>query len=124
MLTFEEVQSTLYSKDLNKQKEHKSSFVGEGFSIKRKFSKKDDRFERKMGKVLHNSYGGNARAIRCYHCNKEGHTRNVCLNRLNNHGGKDNGNATIVEDDYESYDVLVVSSSDSSKEYIMDSGCT
>lgn len=43
---------------------------------------------------------------------------------LNNYGGKDNGNAAIVQDNYELSDVLVVSRSDSSKEWIMDSGCT
>lgn len=43
---------------------------------------------------------------------------------INNHGSKDSGNSTIVQDEYESYDVLVVSSSNSSKEWIVDSGCT
>ena len=36
-LTFEEVQSTLYSKDLNKPKKHKPSTVGEGLTVKGKF---------------------------------------------------------------------------------------
>ena len=48
----------------------------------------------------------------------------MCPERLKNHGGKDNGNAAIVQDDFDSSDVLVVSSSNSSKEWIMDSGCT
>ena len=100
-LTFEDIQSALYSKDLNERKEHKPSSVGEGLSVKGKFLKKDGRFEKKKGKVLHNSYGGNAPTIMCYHCKKEGHTRKVCHDRLNNHGGKDNGNAAIVQDGYE-----------------------
>src|SRR4051812_42912307 len=69
------------------------------------------------------SYSGEASGIRYYHCKKEGHTRKVFLERLKDHGGKDNGNASIVQDDFESSDVLVVSSSDSRKEWIMDSSC-
>lgn len=65
-------------KDLNERKEHKSSSVGEGLSIKEKFVKKDGRFEKKKGKVLQNFYGGNAHVIRCYHCKNEGHPRKVC----------------------------------------------
>ena len=48
----------------------------------------------------------------------------MCPERLKNHGGKDNGNTAIVQDDFDSSDVLVVSSSNSSKEWILDSGCT
>ena len=48
----------------------------------------------------------------------------MCPERLKDHGGKDNGNASIVQDDFESFDVLVVSSSNSGKEWIMDSGYT
>ena len=33
-LTFEDVQSALYSKDLNERKEHKPSSVDEGLSVK------------------------------------------------------------------------------------------
>ena len=103
-LTFEEVQSALYSKDLNERKEHKPSTVGEGLAVKGKFDKR-------KGKNQSKSYSGDASGIRCYHCKKVGHTRKVCPERLKDHGGKDNGNAAIVQDDFESSDVLVVSSS-------------
>lgn len=43
-LTSEEVQSSLYSKDLNERKEQKPLDVGKGLSMKGKLSKKDDRF--------------------------------------------------------------------------------
>ena len=36
-LTFEEVQSTLYSKELNERNEHKPWTIGEGLVVKRKF---------------------------------------------------------------------------------------
>ena len=81
-------------------------------------------FEKKKGKGQHKSYGGDAPGIRCYHCKKESQARKVYPECINNHGSKDNGNSTIVQDEYESYDVLVVSSSNSSKEWIVDSGCT
>src|SRR3954471_23054695 len=122
-LTFEEVQSALYSKDLNERKEHKPSTVGEGLAVKGKFLRKNGKFDKK-GKSQSKSYSDEASGIRCYHCKKEGHTRKVCPERLKYHGGKDNGNASIVQDDFESSDVLVVSSSDFKKEWIMDSGCT
>lgn len=115
----------MYSKDLNERKEYKSSSAGEGLSVKGKFLKKNRRFQKKKkGKVLQNYYGGNAPVIRCYHCKKKGHTRKVCPERLNNNGRKDNHNAIIMQDDYESYDVLVVSSSGSKKEWIINSCCT
>lgn len=72
------------------------SFIGEGLFVKGKFSKKDRRFEKKKCKGQQKSYGGDAPTIRCYHCKKEGHTRKVCHERLNNHEGKDNGNTNIV----------------------------
>lgn len=89
-----------------------------------KFLKKYRRFDKNKSKVIRNSYGGSAPAIRCYNYKKEGHTRKMFPERLNIHGRKDNGNATVVEDDYESFDFPLVSSSDSSKEWIMDSACT
>ena len=49
-LTFEEVQSALYSKDLNERKEHKPSTVGEGLAVKGKFLRKDNKFDKKKGK--------------------------------------------------------------------------
>ena len=49
-LTFEEVQSALYSKDLNERKEHKPSTVGEGLAVKGKFLRKDGKFDKKKGK--------------------------------------------------------------------------
>lgn len=92
--------------------------------VKGKFTNKDGRFDKKKDKVLQNSYGCNAPAIRCYHCKKEGHTRKVFPERMNKCRGKDNDNASIVEDNYESSDILVVSSNNFSKEWMMDSGCT
>src|SRR4051812_5423521 len=114
----------MYSKDLNKRKEHKPSTVGEGLAVKGKLLRQDDKFNKKKGKCQQKSYSGDAYSIRCYHCKKEGHTTKVCQERLKDHGGKDNDNATIVQDDFKSSDLFVVSSSDSSKEWIMDLGCT
>ena len=123
-LTFEEVQSAMYYKDLNERKEHKPSTVGKGLAVKGKFLRKDGKFDKKKGKSQQKSYSGETSGIRCYHCKKEGHTRKVCPERQKILGGKDNGDAAIAQDDFESSDVLVVSSSDSKKEWIMDSGCT
>ena len=72
---FEELQPSLYFKDLNERKEHMPSSTSEGMSIKAKFTKRDDKFNKKKGKSQHKSYNGDAYGIRCYHCKKEGHTR-------------------------------------------------
>lgn len=81
-LTFDEVQSSLYYKDLNEQKEHKSSLTVEGLSVKAKVTKRDGKFDKKKGKSQKKSYSGDAFGIRCYHCKKESHTRKVCPERL------------------------------------------
>ena len=105
----------MYSKDLNEQKEHKPSKVGEGLAIKGKFLRKDGKFNKKKGKSQQKSYSGEASGIRHYHCKKEGHTRNVCPERLKDHGGKDNGNTSIASDDFDSSDVLVFQASTQEK---------
>lgn len=81
-------------------------------------------FKKKKGKCHHKSYGADAHRIRCYHCKNEVHTRKVCPKRMKDPGGKDNGNATIIQDDFKSSDVLVVSSNNSCKELITNSGFT
>lgn len=48
-LTYEEVQSTLYSKNLNETKEHKPPSVSGGLSVKGKFSKNDGKFWEEEG---------------------------------------------------------------------------
>lgn len=92
--------------------------------MKGKFSKKDGRIEKKKGEGQQKSYDGDTPAVRCYHCKNKGHTRKVFPKHLNNLRGKDNGNITNVQGYYESSNVLVVSSSNSSKEWIMDSWST
>lgn len=101
---------------MNEGKENKPSSVGEGLFVQGKFLKKDGRFEKKNSKGQHKSYGGDAHEIRCYHCKNEGHIKKVCPERLKDHGGKDNENSTIVQDDFESSDVVVVLSNNSCKE--------
>lgn len=50
-LTFENFQSVLYYKDLNKRKEHKSSFIGEGLFINNFFLRNMTGLRRRMVKV-------------------------------------------------------------------------
>ena len=49
-LTYEEVQFSLYSKDLNERNEHKPLSFGEGLFVKWKFLKKEGKFEKKNDK--------------------------------------------------------------------------
>ncbi|XP_050902779.1 uncharacterized protein LOC127115231 [Lathyrus oleraceus] len=114
----------LRTSKVGKLLEHKSSLSGEGLSVKVKFTKRDDKFDKKKGKSQQKSYSGDVSSIQCYHCKKEGHTRKVCPERLKDRVGKDNGVAAIVQDDFDSSDALVVSSDDLSKKWIMDSRCT
>ena len=87
--------------------------MGEGLAVKGKFLRKDGKFDKKKGKSQQKFYSGETSSIRCYHYKKEGHIRKVCPKRLKDHGG--NGNATIVQDYFDSSDILVVSSGDSRK---------
>ena len=64
--------------------------------------------------------------IKCYHCHKEDHIRRLSPERQkgNQESKRKQAELVVVSDGYESSDALAVSSVDSEKEWILDSGCT
>ena len=94
------------------------------FSLRENSWKKDGKFGKKKSKSQQKSYSRDACNIECYHCKNEDLIRKVYHEHLKDHGGKYNEDEDIVQDDFDSYDVLVVSISNSSKEWILNSGCT
>ena len=110
-LTLVEVQSALNSKELNERNEQRPSVHGEGLTVHGRQYKKDDKTEGKRSKSQ-TRFGSNVLNIRCYHCKREGHTRRFCPNRQKGNKqdrSKEPGNATLVEDGYDSAEALMVS---------------
>ena len=114
-LTLDEVQATLNSNELNHRSEEKGNSVAEGLNVRGRPKKREFKSRSKSkGK------------IKCYHCHKEGHIRRLCLDRQkgNQKKKKDQVEVAVSNDGYESADILKVSSVNSEKEWILDSGCT
>ena len=64
--------------------------------------------------------------MRCYNCQEIGHTKRFCAkkNKKKNKEQEDSQGAVVVaQDGYESADVLIVSTYESDRKWILDSGC-
>lgn len=55
-------------------------------------------------------------------CHKEGHFKRVCSERKKK--GKDDGEASVASDGYDSAEAPTISNNQNSNEWILDSGCT
>lgn len=118
-LTLDEVQAALNSKELNHKNDEKSNVIAEGLSVRGRSDRRESRGKSK-------SRSKSKFKVKCYHCHKEGHMRKVCPERQrgNQERKKDEAEAAVVTDGYESAEILMVSSVNSEKEWILDSGCT
>ena len=119
-LTLEEVQAALKSKQIENKSTKEN--IAEGLSIRGRPERKDFKNQRKNRS---RSRTRNPTRLKCYHCHKEGHFRRQCPDRLKlNDKYVNKGDAAIVEDGYESTEVLAVSDTSSTSDWIMDSGCS
>ncbi|KAG8364666.1 hypothetical protein BUALT_Bualt18G0022200 [Buddleja alternifolia] len=112
--------AALNSRELNKKNEEKGQSHAEGLNVRGRTNKRDQKKKDKRSRSKSKS------KIECYHCHKEGHIRRLCPERQKKNLEKQKEQADIVvaSDGYESADVLMVSSINSEREWILDSGCT
>ena len=92
--------------------------MAEGLNVK-------GRLEKKKFKSRSKSRSKSKGKIKCCHCHKECHIRRLCPYRQkgNQEKKKDQAKMAVASDGYESANILMVSSVNSEKEWILDSGC-
>ena len=97
--------------------------MAEGLNVK---GRTDKREGKQRFKSRSKSRSKSKLNIKCYHCHKEGHIRRLSPERKkgNQESKRKQAELAVVSDGYESSDALAVSSVDSEKEWILDSGCT
>ncbi|KAE8716394.1 hypothetical protein F3Y22_tig00110121pilonHSYRG00025 [Hibiscus syriacus] len=83
---------------------------------------KHDMNEENSGDGLTSSKG----PFKCYHCHKKGHFKRNCPDRKKKYQEKpkDSGELSVVSDGYDSDEALVITESEPSKKWILDSGCS
>lgn len=120
-LSLEDVIGALNSKDLQRKNEQKEQ-SGDSLIVRGRTDKRDQK-----GKSRTRSKSKNGKKIiKCYYCHEEGHIRRLCPKRKKETKDKEtiSGDAAVVEEGYESSDVLVVTTNNSDKQWILDSGCS
>ncbi|PON54809.1 LOW QUALITY PROTEIN: Gag-Pol-related retrotransposon family protein [Trema orientale] len=123
-ITVDEVQNALESKLLDMKGSEKNA-QGEGLHIRGRTTKQDNHDGKGKSQSRSKSRGKKDYSkVKYYHCNKNGHIRRLRPERQNKDAGKLDGDAVIVDDGYESSEVLSISESENSKEWVMDSGCS
>ena len=119
--TFDEMQSILHARELQKQEEPKDE-SGEGLNIKGKSDKRENN-GKKNSRARSKS---KTKKFKCFIYHKEGHFKNDCLARRQNTVKKtmNEGEAPMILDGYDIVEVLNVAEVDLGKEWILDSRCS
>ena len=124
-LTLDEVIIATYSKELDLKTSGKSTRLnGEMLNVRGRSEKRDS--HNNQGKSKSKSRSKSRTKKTCWYCHKEGHIRRFCPQRKNTTQKKESNrsvDAANMSQDYESSEVLIVSSNPR-EEWIMDSGCT
>ncbi|KAL8471904.1 hypothetical protein ACS0TY_029223 [Phlomoides rotata] len=136
LLTLEDVQIALRSKELQKATDQASSSTGEGLTVKGKHQKKinfkkgnTDKWQNK--KDTEAVTGTEVR--KCFHCHEPGHYKKNCpkwktfMKKLKGKGQDNQANPTVDNEKtsrYDSSEVLSVISAKVSTEWVLDSRCS
>ena len=123
-ITFDDVQNALNAKVLDMKSSDKTN-SGESLTVRGRPQNKNNNGNRGKSCSGSKSKGKkDYRNVKCYHCNKMGHIRRICPDRQEEEKTQVQGSATIVDDGYDSVEVLTVTLNQNHEEWILDSGCT
>lgn len=102
-LSLDEVQAALFSKELKKKSKGREDSIVEGLNIRGRPKKRD--FKNKKG-----SRSKSRDMRQCFYCHEEDHLKRDCLERKKrfNEKSKENGDADVASDGYESANVLCI----------------
>ena len=116
-LTFDEVQSILHARELQKQEESKEE-SGDGLNIRGRSEK-----EEKKDKNSKSRSKSKTKKFKCFIYHKEGHFKKDCPDKRQNTVKKtmNEGDVAVILDGYDNVELLNVAEVDSSKEWILDS---
>ncbi|XP_020581381.1 uncharacterized protein LOC110025306 [Phalaenopsis equestris] len=126
-ITIEEVQSLIRSKELQRKHDRDKEVSGDSLIVRGRSDKKDSRNGQYRSRLNKDGRNQSSRgSFKCYHCHKDGHFKRNCPDRKNKYQeeSEEPGEASVVSDDYDSAEALVITEFESSKEWILDSGCS
>ena len=123
-ITFDDVQNALNAKVLDMKSSDKTN-GGESLTVRGRPHNKNN--NGKWGKSCSKSKSKGKkdyRNVKCYHCNKIGHIRRICPYRQQEEKTQAQGSAAIIDDGYDSIEVLTITLNPNHEEWVLDSGCT
>ncbi|KAG5133904.1 hypothetical protein JHK82_025092 [Glycine max] len=122
-ITLEEVQTSIRTKETQKQQDSKSEDNGESLNISRGRSEKKGTRGKKSRSSSRDSKNGQKTKFKCFNCHKTGHFKKDCPDKIKK-GSLDSADIVEASEGYESAGVLVASNTKTQTEWIMDSGCS
>ena len=123
-ITFDDVQNVLNAKVLDMKSFEKTN-SGESLTARGRPQNKNNKGKWGKSRSRSKSKGKkDYRNVKSYHCNKMGHIRRICPHRQEKEKTWAQGSATIIDDGYDSAEVLTITLNQNHEEWVLDSGCT
>ncbi|XP_020597538.1 probable serine/threonine-protein kinase PBL23 [Phalaenopsis equestris] len=117
-ITLEEVRSLIRAKELQRKHDRDKEVSGDSLIVRGRSDKKDSRNGRyRSGSSKDGGNQSSRGSFKCYHCHKDGHFKRNCPDRKNKYQEEpeESGEASVVSDDYDSAEALVITESKSKK---------